>query len=35
MTEFEFDRLCDQQVDCDGKCMRCAIFAKYYNSQEK
>lgn len=28
MTEYELDKLCEQQ-DCDCNCMRCALFAKY------
>lgn len=33
MTEYELDKICEQQPDCGCDCMRCPIFAKYMNSK--
>ena len=29
MTEYELDKICERQTDCDCNCMKCEIFAKY------
>lgn len=33
MTEYELDKICERQTDCDCKCMKCQIFAMYQRSQ--
>lgn len=35
MTEYELDRLCGQHPECDGKCIKCSLFAKYIDSNKK
>lgn len=34
MTEYEFDKLCEQQTDCGCNCMKCELFAFYQNHKE-
>ena len=33
MTEYELDKICERQTDCDCDCKKCAIFARYMNSK--
>lgn len=35
MTEYELDKLCERNPDCDGKCITCPLFAKYIESNNK
>lgn len=32
MTEYELDKMCEQQTQCDCNCMSCQLFAKYKQS---
>ncbi len=32
MTEYELDRICDQNPNCGGNCAECAVFAHWINS---
>ncbi len=34
MTEYELDKLCERNPNCDCKCIKCLLFAKYMNSKE-
>lgn len=34
MTEYELDKLCKRNPNCDCKCMKCPLFAKYMNTKE-
>lgn len=35
MTEYELDKLCKRNPDCDCKCIKCPLFAKYVESNNK
>ena len=35
MTEYELDKLCERNLDCDCKCIKCPLFAKYVESNNK
>ena len=35
MTEYELDKLCERNPNCDCKCVKCPLFAKYINSQNE
>ena len=35
MTEYELDKLCERNPDCDCKCIKCPLFAKYYDYIDK
>ena len=36
MTEYELDKqLCERNPDCDCKCIKCPLFAKYIESNNK
>ena len=35
MTEYELDKLCKRNPNCDCKCIKCPLFAKYINSQNE
>lgn len=32
MTEYELDKLCEQQTDCGCDCKKCQLFAQYIRS---
>ena len=32
MTEYELDKLCEQQQDCSCNYIKCELFARYINS---
>lgn len=34
MTEYELDKLCKRNPNCDCKCMKCPLSAKYMNTKE-
>lgn len=34
MTEYELDRQCERQTDCDCNCMKCDLFAHYMRTKE-
>lgn len=33
MTEQQLDNICEQ-IDCDGDCIQCPIFAEYISGKE-
>ena len=35
MTEYELYKLCKRNPNCDCKCIKCPLFAKYINSQKQ
>ncbi len=35
MTEYELDKLCKRNPNCDCKCMKCPLFENYITSQNK
>lgn len=35
MTEYELDKICEQNTDCGCNCMKCELFAEYIRSQNE
>lgn len=35
MSEYELDKLCERNPQCDCNCIKCPLFAKYMNSQNR
>lgn len=33
MTEYELDKACERNPNCDCKCMKCPLFARYQRSE--
>lgn len=33
MTEYDLERLCEQNPDCGCDCMRCPLFAQHMNEE--